>query len=80
MPSLTDTLTVIPDANEAVWASWKDRLPADISFFAFIDGDPVESGNDFRLVMTNASGLLSQRGKGAQLAIFDRESGSKINL
>lgn len=40
-------------------------------FVAFVDGDPVESGNDFQIVATNASTLASLRGKDANLDIYD---------
>jgi len=47
-------------------------------FIAFVDGDPVEQGDDYNLVAVNAIELRSQRGSGAELVIFDSDSGNPI--
>lgn len=41
-------------------------------FVAVVDGDVVDSSDDFNALATNASGLASLRGRGAELSIFTR--------
>lgn len=43
-------------------------------FVAFVDGDPVDSGNNFASVATNASTIASLRGKDAELDIYDAQT------
>ena len=69
------TETPISD-NQKAFNKWVEISDYDHhSFVAFIDGDPVVSGNNFVSVAINASALASLRGKGAQMDIYDAKTG-----
>ena len=61
--------------NQKAFNKWVELAKEDdATFVAFVDGDLVESGNNFQIVATNASTLASLRGKGAQLDIYDAKT------
>lgn len=67
------------DVNKSAFAKWKANTLSNLRarFVAFIDGDDVEQGNDFTTVAINASELASQRGNGANIAVYDAKSGKQ---
>jgi hypothetical protein len=64
-------------ANTEAYNIWLERTASTgrPRYVAFVDGDPVESGDNFRQVAGNASMLRSQRGEGAKLAVYDTKLG-----
>lgn len=68
-----------PTGNQKSFQSWLKLTNDDRPQFAtFIDGDLVESANNFSVLAINASLFKSQRGKGAQMDIFDSKSKKNI--
>lgn len=63
------------DLNKEAFAKYLSVAEKKHRYIAIIDGDIVESGNDFNLVSINATSLRTQRGPGTQMDVFDTETG-----
>lgn len=64
------------DNNERAFQKYLDAVKDPPKFVAFVDGDPVESGNDFSVVALNSAQLRDQRGQDAVLTIFSVPDGA----
>lgn len=65
--------------NRQAAARWSAITKNKKPFVAVIDGDVVDSSNDFNTLAVTASSLKSLRGHGAQMNIFDTESGTPVS-
>ncbi len=63
--------------NDEAYKRWKAN-GGDNQFVAIIDGDDVASGKDFNKVAIDAGDLVLQRGKEANLTIYDSSTDAKI--
>lgn len=62
------------DLNTAAYVKWRAVVTTMPHFVAFVDGDEVDRGSDYKRLVQVASGLRACRGEGAVLSIFDTKT------